>query len=282
MNRIGNIAIGLLVAGLFSVPAPAETRIEKELPLAPGGRVEVDTDAGSVTLTGSNRQGARVVVTSRADDLEKYWDFRFDSSENAVRIVAERKDEYRRGSSKIPSPSFEIEIPRQTSVLVDTAGGSIEIEEISGDASLDTAGGGIEVRNLDGALQADTAGGSIRVERVSGDASLDTAGGSIRVYGAGGRVDADTSGGSIEVEFTRGNASGGSLETMGGSIRILVDPTVGLDIDASTLGGTVSTALPVTVQGTVKKSSLRGKLGPGGASLDASTMGGSIRIDPLE
>lgn len=295
-NRIAWLG---LVAIAAAAPALAGTRIERDLPLDPGGAVEIDTDAGSVSVKGAGRSGVHVVVTSKDANLEQYWDFRFESADGVARIVAERKEEYKRGHSRIPSPSFELEVPVRASLSVDTAGGSvhvdslegavdvdtaggnIEVSDVKGNVSLDTAGGSIDVRSIQGTVRADTSGGSIHMERVSGDLSADTSGGSIRVTEAGGRVDADTSGGSIDVTFSRGNASGGALETMGGGIRVAVDPTVGLDIDASTMGGTVSSALPITVQGKVKKSALRGKLGGGGASLTASTMGGSIRIEPL-
>lgn len=299
MRNSGSLATVLVALALATAPAPAATRIERDLPLEAGGRVEVDTDAGSVTIRGASRTGVHVVVTSKSDDLEKYWDFRFEETPGAVRVVADRKEGFLTFRN-VPSPSFELEVPSRSAIAidtaggsvhvaavegqvdVDTAGGSIEVSEVRGNANLDTAGGGISVRDLDGALRADTSGGSIRVERVSGDATLDTSGGSITAREAGGRVDADTSGGSIEVVFARGNGKGGALETMGGGIVIRVDPNVGLDIDASSMGGSVSSGLPVTIQGEAKRTSLRGKLGAGGASLTASTMGGSIRIEPLE
>jgi len=299
MKKTGVGVLGAVALVLAALPAMAQARIERNLTLEPGGRVEVDTDAGAVTVRGAARSGVRVVVTAKSADLEKYWEFRFEESPGLVRVVADRKGESRL-FARIPSPSFELEVPSRTSVAVDTAGGSvrvgavegtvevdtaggsIEVSDVRGNATLDTAGGGIDVRDLDGTLIADTSGGSIHVERVSGDASLDTSGGSITVREAGGRVDADTSGGSIEVVFARGNAKGGALETMGGSILVRVDPAVSLDIDASTLGGAVSSGLPVQVQGTAKRGSLRGKLGAGGAPLSASSMGGSVRIESLD
>ncbi len=298
MRKIGLPAFAF-AAVLSALPAAAQTRIERNLTLEPGGRVEVDTDAGAVVVLGASRNGVRVVVTSKSPDLERYWEFRFEETPGLVRVVADRKGESRL-FSRIPSPSFELEVPERSSVgvdtaggsvrvdgvegvvEVDTAGGSIEVTNVRGNATLDTAGGGIDVRDLDGALVADTSGGSIHIERVSGDASADTSGGSITVREAGGRVVADTAGGSIEVVFARGNAKGGTIETMGGNIFIRVDPAVGLDIDASTLGGAVSSGLPVRVQGTAKRGSLRGKLGPGGAMLSASSMGGSIRIESID
>ena len=50
------------------------------------------------------------------------------------------------------------------------------------------------------------------------------------------------------------------------------------EIDASTSGGSVSCDLPITTQGRMSKSSLRGTIGSGGPLLTLRTSGGSIRI----
>lgn len=301
--RASRLSVSLVVAALATaLPALAGSRLEKELPLEPGGRLEVAAAAGPIVVRGTDREGARIVVTSKSDDLERDWNLRFEGSAGTVRVVSERKESGWTGwfTPGPPKPNFEIEVPSRTALVVDTrggsvrvsgtegdvrvdtSGGSITVEDVRGNASLDTSGGGIAVARLDGALSADTSGGSIRVRGVTGDANLDTSGGSIAVTGAGGRVDADTSGGSIVVEFDRGNGKGGTLETMGGSIRIAVDPSVALEIDASTMGGTVSTGLSLATRGSPKRNSLKGALNGGGEALSASTMGGSIRIDALE
>ncbi len=301
--RASRLLASLVVSALAAaLPALAGSRIEKELPLEPGGRLEVDAAAGPVVVRGTDRPGARIVVTSKSGDLEGDWNLRFEAAAGTVRVVSEGKESGWTGwfTSGPPKPKFEIEVPSRTAVDVDTGGGSVRVsgtegnvrvdtsggaitvEDVRGNASLDTSGGGIAVARLDGTLSADTSGGSIQVRGVTGDANLDTSGGSIRVTGAGGRVDANTSGGSIVVEFDRGNGKGGSLETMGGSIRIAVDPSVALEIDASTLGGTVSSGLSLATRGSPKRSALRGALNGGGEALSASTMGGSIRIEPLE
>src|SRR5439155_107995 len=114
-----------------------------------------------------------------------------------------------------------------------------------------------------------TGGGSMRVASIHGDSELKTSGGSMEVTGLEGRLSA------------KGNSRGGEVETSGGSIRVAVDPSVNLTLDASASGGGVSTDLPITVQGRISSSSVHGTLGAGGESLRLHTSGGSIHIRAL-
>jgi len=295
--RIVNLAVLLLCWGLLAAPALSETRIEKNLALAPGGQLLVDIEAGSVSVTGGSGSGCRVVVTSSRDDLDEKLDFSFEESAGEVRIVARRK-----GKSWFGSWSFrgklrvEIEVPERTEIDLDTSGGSLEVDSIEGDVRLDTSGGGIRVtrvrgevladtsgggihiENVDGEVRADTSGGGITMHDVTGDLVADTSGGSIKIRGAGGRVEADTSGGPIDVEFAPGNSEGGSLSTSGGGITVTLDAGANLEIDASTSGGSVRSDLPITVRGEMDKRSIRGTLGGGGATLKIRASGGGIRI----
>jgi hypothetical protein len=307
---------GLVLAGLALVgPAlRAETRIEKTLKLSPGGEFRLDTDLGKVTVTGSSEEGARIVVTSRHKDLDDLLSFRFEEGPASATVVARKKHAlswFSTGGGVV----WEIRVPAETRVSINTAGGAIVLSGTRGSAKLDTSGGGIEVHDLAGDLDADTSGGSItlrdirgriraqtsgggiegstldgpvhaessggsiELDTVTGDIVADTSGGSIRIDGAGGRVQADTSGGGIEASFAPGNSRGGSLETSGGGIRVRLDPASDLSIEAS--GNTVETDLPIQVRGRVSRDRLSGTLGKGGNTLRLETSGGGVHIQPL-
>lgn len=323
MTKPPRRTLALLCAALFllaGLPAAAASRIEKDLALAPGGSFLLDTDAGSVTLVGISESKVRVVITSKNDDIESRFDFRFDESPGRVEVHAERK------GSKLRSwfnwgdgdrLHYEVQVPLETDIEIQTAGGSIEAQAVQGQARLDTSGGAIRVSRIGGSLQAHTSGGSISIEdaeggasaetsggvitvervrgnlraetsggsitilAVTGDVDADTSGGSIRIAEVGGRVSASTSGGSVTCAFTPGNARGGDLSTSGGGIQVSLDASIGLEIDAETSGGTVTADLPVTTQGEADRTRLRGKLGAGGQMLRLRSSGGPIRIEPL-
>jgi DUF4097 and DUF4098 domain-containing protein YvlB len=317
MIRSGSVLVICLL--LLAAPCLAGSRIEKELQLQPGGSFLLDTDNGSVQVVGSDRSGARVVITSKRDDIESEYKFSFDESSGQVTVKAEKKGSglfswFSWGRSA--GLRFDIEVPRETNLDIDTAGGAIAVEAISGmtrldtsggaitvldvvgDVSADTSGGSIDIENVEGDVNADTSGGHINVRKVrgevladtsgghieiseaSGDINADTSGGSIRITEAGGFVYADTSGGNVDVAFAAGNGSGGTLSTSGGRVSVVLDPTVSLDIDASTSGGSVKLGLPLTVEGELTKAAVRGKLGSGGALLKLRSSGGGIEIEP--
>ncbi len=307
---LAGIAVLLLAT---PIPTLAEYRVEKNLRLDPGGIFVLDSGEGSVTITGGSDSGARIVITSNRDDLEDLFEFHFDESPGMARVTARKK--YTFGWSRNIRLHFEVRVPAETSVdiktgggsvdirnlrrgadlktsggsikvselsanlMAHTSGGSIHLRRISGNAKVDTSGGGIEADSLGGSLDARTSGGSIRLQDVKGDLSVHTSGGSIRIEEAQGRVDAKSSGGSVEVRFALGNARGGEVETSGGGVRIGLDPSVNLNLDASTTWGSVKTDLPLQVSGTISGSHIQGSLGSGGETLRVHSSGGPVRIE---
>ena len=316
MNR-RTLPVALALAGLtwVAAPAAAEDRIEKDLALSPGGEFRLETDMGSVSVTGSADSGAHVVITSKRKDLNDLLTFRFEEGPNSASVIAKKRHPYSWFSNHGDSVHYEVRVPAQTRLSVDTSGGairvsgmrsparldtsgggirvedlvgdleadtsggSIDLKDIKGKVRAETSGGGIEGVNLDGNVHAESSGGSIELQKVTGDIDAETSGGGIRIADAGGRVHADTSGGSIEASFTRGNSKGGTLETSGGGIEVSVDPEADLSIQAS--GNSVKTDLPIRVQGEISRGSLSGSLGKGGNTLRLHTSGGSVRIQPI-
>ena len=79
----GYRTLGVMVAALsllaMASPAAAESRIEKNLELQPKGRFILESEVGSVTVTGASRSGAHIVITSDRDDLNSELEFTFSS-----------------------------------------------------------------------------------------------------------------------------------------------------------------------------------------------------------
>ena len=249
MHRAPNrfaLALSALALGI-ALPAVAEMRIEKTLKLDPGGEFRLDTDMGKVTLVGSSDSDVHVVLTSRRKDLDELMTFRWDESPGLVSITARKRQKFSWFSNSGSSVQYEVRVPTQTRVSVETSGGGINITGIQGEVKADTSGGGIGITNvagdvfaetsgggislenikgrvladtsgggidavaIEGPIRAESSGGSIELERVTGDIDADTSGGGITIVEAGGRVKADTSGGGIEASFARGNSLGGTL-----------------------------------------------------------------------
>lgn len=305
----------LAVAAILVLPRPAlaDYHSQKTMKLEPGGRFVIDLAVGSVTLTGTSESGARIEITSNHDDFEQLFELSFQESPGEARVVVRKKYNFHWPNRLWAH--FVIEVPADTQTDVKTSGGSVEIsrlrrdadlntsggsikvsefsanlrahtsggtialQEVSGNAKVDTSGGAIEGDTVSGTLDARTSGGSIRLDKVTGDLLAHTSGGSIRINDAGGKVDASTSGGSVDVAFAKGNARGGEVETSGGGIRVALDPSVNLDLEADTSSGRVVSDLPITTSGTISSSHLHGKIGSGGETLRVHADGGPIHIE---
>jgi hypothetical protein len=281
---LGFLWVALVAA---SQPITAESRIERELSLAPGGRVVVDAEAASVRLTGSSRQGVRVVVTSEHEDLEAAYDLQFDERDGEAAIVVRRKKgsdgegwsvmSFFRGGAR-HGIKIEVEAPSDSSAAIDTSGGSIEASGVKRGANLDTSGGSIRAEDLAGDVRADTSGGAIEIDEIDGDVLADTSGGSIQVANVRGSLRADTSGGSIRIDGVTGDLEAG---TSGGSIAI---ENAGGRVKAETSGGSVSVAFgPGNAAGgeiSASGGGVRVEIDPGvGLEIDAEASGGSVTSD---
>ena len=314
------MAAGLAAGMLAAHPAHGDTRIEKHLALAPGGRLSVKTEVGRVVVRGGAASGATVVVTADRDDLDKDYEMTFETGPGEARVVVKRRgrgwswfDGWRSWRGHV---EVEVSVPRATAVSVQASGGGIDVSGLAGDTELSSSGGGVAAHDLAGRLEARSSGGAVEVRELRGDLHLTSSGGGVRaaavagaveawssgggvhleqvagsvrakssgggvtIRDAGGRVEAWSSGGSVAVSFAAGNAQGGDISSSGGGVEVRLDPAVGLDLDAASSGGSVSCDLPVTVQGKISRASLHGVLGGGGARLHLHSSGGGIRIGP--
>lgn len=298
---------GCAVSGDFAFGgAKYERTIEKTFETGDGGTLNLTSDMGSVNVQSHTGDDVKITATlkartsseSKAEEWFDRFEISFESNDGDVTVLGERKDQSFWRKVRMWA-HYDIQVPKTYNLKIKTAGGSISISDLEGEADLHTSGGSITAGEISGPITARTSGGSIRLDDSDGPAELRTSGGSITVGAVSGPVDARTSGGSIRLNEVRGNViartSGGSiradlmsqinepaeLRTSGGSIRIYVGQDFKAEIDAETSGGRVSCDLPVTVQGTIKKSRLHGKLNGGGPLVTLKTSGGSIYINEL-
>ena len=267
----------LLTAGTLAFSA---SRIEKDLKLEPGGRLEVDAGASDVFVTGRSASGAHVVVTSNQDDLEQLFTLNFSEEPGGVRLEMHKHS--LQLWPKHLQVRMEVEVPTRTNLDIRTGGGDVKVNHLEGETNLETSGGDVKASELKGNLNARTSGGDMELRNLTGDISVKTNGGDITLENVHGRVEAHTSGGDVTASRARGNAKGGEIETSGGDIELRLDPAINLRLDASTSSGEVTSNLPrLSVTGEISSSRLHGTLGSGGETLRVHTNGGSVRISAL-
>ncbi len=116
---------------------------------------------------------------------------------------------------------------------LETQGGHIKVQEVSGDLDAYTAGGHVQVGNIGGNAKLRTGGGHIRAGHIKGTAQLETDGGNITVGEAGSYVTVRTGGGQIDFGEVHGSVH---AQTGGGGIRVIY---VAGPMEVETSGGSI-------------------------------------------
>jgi len=235
----------LLYGLIFTGPNQAvqrnyEKRVEKHFKVKTGGTLYLESDKGSVEVTSHGSEEVDVVVLLEADTGNKQraevWFERFDLSfehkGDEIYIRGRWENGWLRRGNRL-KVKYEIRVPKTYNLDIDTSGGSILVEDLSGEIKLNTSGGSISMGEIEGPVWAETSGGSISLERAKGQASLHTSGGSITIGEVGGSVDAKTSGGSIFVEGVNGDLK---ARTSGGGLNIRA---INGNLEARTSGGSI-------------------------------------------
>jgi len=157
---------------------------------------------------------------------------------------------------------IELNVPREADLNLHSGDGNIRVENIRGGLHLDSGDGEVEAHGVEGRLLADTKDGNIRVD------------------GAFTTLDLHTGDGNIEIEVGSGSKmmQAWTLRTGDGNIVLRIPENFSAELDAHSGDGRVTVDLPVTVNGSLKESSVRGRLNAGGQLLELRTGDGNITI----
>lgn len=211
------------------------------------------------------------------------------------------------------SISYDLVVPAETRLRSHTGSGNQTIEGLTGSVEVESGSGGLNISQIGDGVRAQAGSGDIRIDTVRGNVHAQTGSGSIRASnvsggfegqtGSGhitldqtapGAVRAETGSGGMELRGLNGSlearaGSGGitaegdptgawSVHTGSGGVRLKLASSAAFDLDAHTSSGSISVSQPVTVQGTIGRKELRGKVRGGGVPIDVQTGSGNIEI----
>ncbi len=261
----------LLIAGLASMANAQEKDpyLSKTLTGQKIENVKVETSGGSITVTGGSMQDSKVEVFVRANnnsDLSKeeikkrlQEDYDLNVSVNGNQLVATAKPNNRNNFNwkRSLNISFKIQVPQHVSTNLNTSGGSIKLDNLSGNQNFSTSGGSLDLARLSGEVEGQTSGGSIKISNSKNEIRLSTSGGSINANNCEGNLKLETSGGSLHLSNLKGRIY---AATSGGSIR---GADISGELKTHTSGGNIV-------------------LNKMACSLETSTSGGNIDVELSE
>ncbi|HET7276276.1 MAG TPA: DUF4097 family beta strand repeat-containing protein [Longimicrobiaceae bacterium] len=246
--------------------------VEREIPVSAGEMLEMDLDAGgSIEIVGGAGSVVHVRVTEDDRGCRPACEVSIEKVGSGVWVISDHVSDSNIRSGDL---HFEIQVPQRFNLRLNTMGGDISIENVTGDISGETMGGELELHRLGGTIDLTTMGGEIEITDSNVDGRVHTMGGEVLVENVTGNLDAGSMGGEVT---RRGGAVATSeiqIETMGGDIELSDAP---LGADVHTMGGDIEIA---SAGDHVKARTMGGDIDLEAVNgwIEATTMGGDVEV----
>jgi DUF4097 and DUF4098 domain-containing protein YvlB len=278
VHRAASLCLALLATGLFAAGARAED-YAKSFSVSNRANVHVDTNDGSVRITTGDTKQVEFHVEYAGLVIDKTLHIESHQQGDDVEITARvvRNLPFSLGFTKL---HIEVRMPKDGDLRVATGDGSIKAGDLSGAIDLQSGDGALTVNSLRGDIRLHTGDGSIDGSDLDGKCDAMSGDGRIRLTGRFDVLHAKSGDGSVDVGALHGSKldSSWNIASGDGSVEVALPADLPVDIDASTGGGHISSDIPITVEGIMSKSRVRGKMNGGGQTLTIHTGDGAIRL----
>jgi DUF4097 and DUF4098 domain-containing protein YvlB len=272
--------IGVLLAtGLLAATVHADD-YAKSFTVSNRASVRVDTNDGSVSITTGDTKQVEFRVEYQGYVLNKSLDIESSQQGDEVELTARIPNKWHFSLGTIRRLHIEVRMPKDADLQVRTGDGSIKAVGLSGTIDLHSGDGSIIVSSLKGAVRLHTGDGTIEGRDLDGKCDAVSGDGRIRLTGRFDVLSVKSGDGSVGVEALHGSKldSGWNISSGDGGIDVALPGDLPVNIDASTSDGHISSDIPITMEGIISKSRVRGKMNGGGSTLTIHTGDGSIHL----
>jgi DUF4097 and DUF4098 domain-containing protein YvlB len=295
--RWGSICIVFLSTAAVANRVHAEDYV-KSYSVANRAVVHVDTNDGSISVITGDSKLVEIRVEYTGFELNKTLRIESGRQGDEVELVARIVNRLGFSLGNTRRLHIVVHMPKDADLQVETGDGSVETSSLSGNISVHTGDGSIKANHLTGTIDLHSGDGSLTVNSLMGVMRLRTGDGSIEGSDLDGQCDAQsgdgrirlvgrfdalnvkTGDGSIDARVVAGSKvdADWGITTGSGSVDVALPSSLQVDIEAITGDGHISLDIPVTVQGTISKSKIQGKINGGGKTLRIHTGDGSILL----
>lgn len=292
------ILLLFLIGSLFATDLLADNLKlikERSFNVKSGETLFVDASGADIKIDSWNKDEVYVKIFGNRKAEEK-MEFTIERTGDGVEVIAKKEGSWFFNWGGGYNVRIEVMIPASYNNNVETSGGDINIQNVSGKFKLDTSGGDVDLKNTMGELKVrtsggdiillkhsgnsdvSTSGGDIHTKELTGDLYASTSGGDIKIEVNNGKISAKTSGGDIEIKYT-GNNKGLYASTSGGDIKLFVPSSFNATVDFETSGGSIDCNFSNYKTSKVTRSRMKGEFNGGGESVICKTTGGDIDIN---
>jgi hypothetical protein len=172
-----------------------------------------------------------------------------------------------------------LRLPRRIELSASSISGSLNIGDVADNVRVNSISGGTRIGNVAGDLCASSISGSMTIGEVAGAVRLGSISGGVRVGQAIGSFEASSVSGSVTATITRLDERGVHINSVSGGVNLRFTNELNADVATTHISGHVSLDMPnVSVQSNAESSSLRARIGAGGARISISSVSGGVRL----
>lgn len=219
-------------------------------PLSPTGRVSVANINGDVHINVWDQNSVKVDAVKRAYSQQRLSEVTIDVANTADSVqiktkYPENQNYGRNREDSAASVEYTLTVPRRASLEgAELVNGSLDVDGIQGD---------VEASLVNGTVKASRLGGEVKISTVNGGVEANLA--------------------------ALDGAKGVTLNSVNGSIVLVVPSGASADVKASTLHGAITNDFGLTVEdGQYVGHNLSGQIGSGGTRVRLNNVNGSIAI----
>ncbi|MDI6698652.1 MAG: DUF4097 family beta strand repeat-containing protein [Candidatus Saccharicenans sp.] len=301
------LVLGLLLVLPLMAGEEYQEKFERTEKLSRDGLVAVNNVSGDIRIMVWKEEKVKIeaVKYSRASSQPK-------AKENADKVKIEvtagpglvrietKYPESRKwfGGDSNVSVDYTLWIPDKASIETRSVSGDVEVEKAGGAVRVSAVSGSLSLVGGTGTISAKTVSGNVRITEAGGDCELNSVSGDIYLNRARGSVEAEVVSGTVKLlditEARRVSAKSvsGNVEYRGqvlpggvyrftshsGEVRLFLPGDSSFDLEASSFSGSVTTDFPVQVIGKLSGKTIQGRVGKGGAEVQAKAFSGSVEI----
>ena len=257
-SRTSRCGLAALVLAVAMPVVAAEQTFERTLAVTGPVTLSVSSGSGDIVVRTGADASVKVVGTVKASS--SWTGANSPDAEAAVRAIVAAPPITQQGNSieigkladqemvRRVSISFDITVPKATTLSARTGSGGISVADVGGPVEAQAGSGDIKVGRIDGAVKVQVGSGDVAVAAArqadvssgSGDVSVRDVGGSVNVRtGSGDIVVGQVSAGALEVSSGSGGvvATGLSgpveVHTASGDVRLAGTPTADWDVNTA-------------------------------------------------
>lgn len=246
-TMIRSLLLSVLLAPVLAMAGLSETYTETHA-LKSGESFGLDNVNGDVIIQAWDADEVEIQYTIRATNQEAF---------DRVHVVIEQ---------------------RNGGVFVDTKYDQDKGRDWHGDsASVDYQ---VMVPRFANLRDVETVNGEMEIEGVAGNVSASSVNGNVSASGLQGNAELDTVNGNVSAWFdTLGSGQTVSMDSVNGALELFVPASVGADIDAENLNGSMKNDFGLHIEkGKYVGNSMYGKIGSGGARVKLENVNGTIAV----